>query len=521
MSATPRPDLPHVRWALVAALRNQLLGHVVAISSRVLLVPYVLMRLGHAEYGLWAWTQTVTSFFVLCELGFTLGTVHPLAHAVRDRDYSRIGRVLAGALAVPLTVIALIALGILVFHGRVVGPVSGGPNGEAVAVFLILTITQGVVLCGFPLLSLLAGLRRLDLLHGLRTPQVIAHVILTVVILECGGRVVALAWLGFADAAFHTLGRLWFARRLLPGLRLELPQRADFAQLRSLGGPQMLLNLLGAAAFSFERAWLGFTTDLAAFAQYALASRLVMIIWEVQQVPFQSVLQSTAALDAAGDRAGISRLYERSFRLVSIAVLGLVASVIVCGPAVVRGWLGDGFTAAGDYCRPLAVAILFPSICGPPTGILAGRARLGGMSRLLIGWAVVCVILDAAWLSLTGIGGAGYGLVAINVAGTFTFLHAFEGREGEDPQWPVLARCAVALILPSAAAWLLLALADSQLSPGRLGALVSASVASAVLWSGYAACLWALGLIQPNDRALLLDFFRRRSAPSKTHPSPA
>ncbi len=524
MTDAGRHDIGQVRGALVRALRNQLLGHATNIGSRVLMIPYVLSRLSHAEYGLWAWTQTVTGFFVLCELGFTLGTVHPLAHAVRDRDASRVGRIIAGSLSVPLAVIAAITVGILVEHRWIASAVAGEPSAQAVPVFLILTITQGVVLAGFPLLSLLAGLQRLDLLHALRTPQVLAQMVLTVVILECGGRVVALAWLNLAVAAFHTLGRLWFARRLFPELRLHWPRREDFSQLRTLGGPQMLLNLLGAAAFSFERAFLGFTTDLAAFAQYAVASRLVTIIWEVQQIPFQSVLQSTAALDAAGDRGGISRLYARSLRLVSIVVFGLVASVIVCGPFVVRGWLGEGFTLAGHYCQPLAVAVLFPSICGPPTGILAGRARLGSMSRLLIGWAVVCVVLDAAWLWITGIAGAGYALLAINVTGTIYFLHVFQQREQEPPQWGVLTRCLGALAPPALAGWAFAALAAPYVPADRVGAFALAAGSGAVLWVGYAVCLWSLGLLQVSDRRLLQEFFRigRRGRPAaETDPAPA
>jgi O-antigen/teichoic acid export membrane protein len=512
MTPADESAVGRARSRLISGLRSHATAHVVALSARFALVPYVLSRLPRDEYGLWAWMLTLSAFLVLAELGFTQGLVHPLARALAADDRTRIGRLLSAAAAVPAGAVALVAAGVFVLRGPIAAAASTDSGVSPLGVLLPLVAAQGVSLCALPLLSLLSGLQRLDLAHALRLPATALQVGGTVLLLESGGGALSLAWLQLGLALFQ-LGARWLAcARLVPGLALGAPTRADLVELRAVGTPMILLNLLWAMALGFERAFLGWIADLDAFAQYAVASRLVLIVLEVQQIPGTTLLQTSAALEAAGERAALARLYERSLRLTALVVAALVGSLVVAGPPFLHAWVGPGFEVAGGLVGLLAVALLVPGLCQPGIALLGGRSRLGRASALFAAWAAACVVVDSLWLLRTGFAGAGYALAVVNVAGTLVFLRAVRDEEGGAAAGGIILRV-LAAAAPAVVVGLGVRLgASGALGPGRVAGVALAGLAGAAFLASFLLVAARLGAVTRADRSLVAELAGRRFA---------
>lgn len=505
------PAVARARRRLFSAIRGHAAAHVFQLAARLALVPYVIARLPRDEYGLWAWMLTLSAFLVLAELGFTQGLVHPLAVAAREERSARVGRLMATAMIVPAIVVALIAAVLWAWSPPLATrPTASGVS--ALAVLLPLVGAQGITLSALPLVSLLSALQRLDLAHAARLPMTLLQVVTTIALLESGGGVLSLAWLqlglAVAQAAVRWIACVWS----LPSFALAFPRRSDFAELRAVGAPMIVLNLLWAMALGFERAWLGRMTDMATFAHYAVASRLVFLVLELQQIPGATLLQASTALEAAGEREALTRLYERGLRLTALVVGGAIGGLWVAGPPFLRAWAGADFELGAALVGRLALAFLLPGLCQPGVALLAGASRLGGATPLLLAWAFACVAIDGPWIWLRGIDGAGVALILVNAAGTAAFLRHVAAASGVRSGGPMLLRAVVATMGAIVVGLAVRAALGSAPAADRLASLVDAAVSGAAFVGAYLAGAWRLGVLESRDLRLVGDVLGRRPA---------
>jgi O-antigen/teichoic acid export membrane protein len=495
-----------IRRSFFSSLRSHAVARVTQAAIALVLVPYVLSHLSRAEYGLWSWLLAMAAWLTVVDLGLSLGNVNPLARGLAEGEHRRVGQILVAALAFQGSIVLAIVVVVITAREPLLAALP--PAGRAIGVLALLplVVAQGLVVLSFPFGALLSALQRLDLVHKIQTVLLVTQALATIVILESGGRVVALAWLQCVLGASQLVARAVLCRRLYPALRPARPERGDLPRLLGMGVPVAVLGFVGGIALNFERTFLGFVVDLALLAQYAVAVRLVMAAREIPLVLVSALIPASAALDVTGDERTLARLYGRSFKAVVAVVLALAAVICVAAPAALAAWLGPGFEAAGRVARPLALAILVPLVTAPGIHVLTGRSQLGRLAPLYLAWGAAFVVANALWLSATGFAGAGWGACVVNLLGTAALLVRLHREIGLAGQGAVLFRGALAALAAAGAGEVaLLLLAGGIGVETRLTAALVTAGAVAVVGATHFAVAWASGLLDADDRRQLAD----------------
>jgi O-antigen/teichoic acid export membrane protein len=258
-----------IRRSFFSSLRSHAVARVTQAAIALVLVPYVLSHLSRAEYGLWSWLLAMAAWLTVVDLGLSLGNVNPLARGLAEGEHRRVGQILVAALAFQGSIVLAIVVVVITAREPLLAALP--PAGRAIGVLALLplVVAQGLVVLSFPFGALLSALQRLDLVHKIQTVLLVTQALATIVILESGGRVVALAWLQCVLGGSQLVARALLCRRLYPALRPARPERGDLPRLLGMGVPVAVLGFVGGIALNFERTFLGFVVDLALLAQYA------------------------------------------------------------------------------------------------------------------------------------------------------------------------------------------------------------------------------------------------------------
>lgn len=292
---------------------------------------------------------------VLSSAGFLMA-----AGLALDNDESRGWVLLLGAASIAPAVLSVLAAAVL----RGAGRFGSGTLAELGSVPLMVSLGL--------LLAMSGGLNGVSL----------------AVAVVCGAYWITAAWAGVAG---------W---RVLPASHgPSLGIRKVFRVER-----RSLLHFSVAALTSYFVVWipvlsLGFVGSAEEVALYNSGARLAAFVSLVSAIQVTYLATEFAKLGALGDRAGISRVAQRSTRLATL-VASLAAVALVSFPSQFLNLFGDEYASAGPVLIALTLGALVQVMAGPSIAVMltGGQERTASrLSFLACAIAVVvCPILAAS-----------------------------------------------------------------------------------------------------------------------------
>ncbi len=391
------------------------------------LTPFILWKIGVANYGLLGVLNMVSGYLMLLDFGMAQALSKYLAEMMAKGDENGAASLLDTMLA---TYAILGITGSLVVYFALRGPILRllGSRGEPA--LLGLTLVAFVLnFCTVPIKRALIGLHRLDLSATVALLTQVMGAIGTVAVLWAGLGVEGMLWNSIAAAVFALvltavlLRRRWRAfslwpSRLRPG---SLPMIFNFG---------FKVQFVGFAAVLSEQlpiTLMATYLNLQDVGYYRVANRFLS---QIRGVPFAImplVAPVASALNAVERKQSVLRFYLRAIKylaMVSFPVLALTAALVL---PFVSLWLGTGYRPAAE-----AVLLVLP---GYVLFILAdlGLNVLNGIGHpeinVYASWGVTAIIVVLGVI-LTRLFGY-YGTVAAVGAALFIgwgYAHALGAR---------------------------------------------------------------------------------------------
>ncbi len=171
---------------------------------------------------------------------------------------------------------------------------------------------------------------------------------------------------------------------LVLGVALTRPRLVSRDEAREMASMSARLQVSVASLIvngQSDRVVAGLVSPAATVAQVSVAAQVAEAGRLVAAAPLVPAANRFAALDGAGDRSALGRLFTRSDRLWSSAVTGAVAIGALCAVPLVEAWLGTGFREAGVFAAVLVVAYGASIAFGVRTALLRAIGRPGLESR--------------------------------------------------------------------------------------------------------------------------------------------
>ena len=424
-------------------IASNVTGFAVQVAVAFLLTPFILHTLGDARYGVWVLVMGLTGYYGLLDVGFRSGLTQYLARYLATGDFDKLNRTVSTGFVALVGCGAIISIA-SVLLGHFAHAIFNLPTEVEREVVWCIWIVGGSVaiqFAFFPFSAVFTATQRFDIANIIGVLTRLAGAAATYICLKAGYGLVGLS-LVTAGSNLVDYGLRWrIAYRILPQLRVS-PRLTNWSscwELASFG----LWNFAiagGSRLISYTHSIIiGIFMPVAAIASYALASSLRNYFEQVF-IPIGHVFFPAATqLDAAGNVAGLRRMYMGGSRfLYTLAiVLGVIA--IFLADDFFRLWVGARYVETGGFgsVSLLFCLLLVGTVCaaGQRIGyqVLMGIRQLKTLSLLFATEGACNLLLSLILIRPYGLIGVAIGAMIPAVAFQSFLYPLFLGRLLEIP----------------------------------------------------------------------------------------
>lgn len=359
-----------------------------ALASGILVVPFVLARVGSEAYGVWLGFGELVAYSAMADLG-VLGVLPWLiaeadGRAEREEMRSLVSAGLAAA-SLAAVVFAALALGLLAVAPELTG-VSAAQRAAVIGPLMLLVAGMAAA---YPLRvfhAVLIGMQDVTFVGTLGVAQAALNVALIVGLLFAGHGLYALAAAATIPTLFVATASWLRVRRTAPELvrGWRIPSRALLARVtvQGIGGWVAGLGWRMISATS-NLVILALAGPVAAVA-YAMTARLADVLMQMSwQVP-DAGLVGLAQLKGEGRTERAGEIAVSILRLTLIGAGAVACGILAFNPTFVSLWVGaERFAGLGTNVL-LAIGVVALSL---GHSLFSTAATLG--ARVQIGFATI------------------------------------------------------------------------------------------------------------------------------------
>jgi O-antigen/teichoic acid export membrane protein len=360
----PIVQTPMTKGAVIGnrVLRNVIsnwIGKVLWLISGFLLIPFILDRIGTAQFGLWALANSVMSYGLLLDFGIGWAVIKYVAE-FRARGRAEDARALV---ATALRLYSWLGLAALVLS-LAVAPlfprlfnVPGDLQSEAIWVTLLMGVGLATSIPCTITTSVLRGLQRYDVVSLLASVATLLYAIGTVLVLILGGGLVGIVALSVAVTIVMQIPSISFIHRIAPDVPISWRgARHEWVRtVMSFGSWLFLMDVATRVQTKVDVLVIGAFLPISSVTPYALCRRLSEIGQIVSDQFIKVMLPLAAELKADDDVARLRELYVTGTRLTMALFLPIGCALSVLARPLLTLWVGAGYA---DYARLVPILVL-------------------------------------------------------------------------------------------------------------------------------------------------------------------
>ena len=401
----------------------------------LLLIPYILSKIGVTNYGIWAVFLAIISLTALSDLGLAGTLTKHVAEYYARKDNPALNRLVDTGLMLYVLIAALLA-GALCFASGLLIPFffrqPSIPRPQLQMLWYLFSCIVAANTLTIPFYSIVNGLQRMDLSNILTSLNVISRAVLTVALLWKGLGLEGLVLANLLAPLLVLVCYIWTVHRLVPELNLN-PLRSDPREIKhifSFGLQMYLTQIATTVHMQIDKLYLAFFTGLPAAGFYNIASDTAWKIRTIPEMLLSPVMAASSELDAHGAQDKLRELYFRCHKYMALCGLPAVVFVVVFCKPLVQLWLGPKLALVAYPLAILAATDFFNLTCGPGYLIYIGRGvlRPGINSACIAVW--LNLVLSFVLIYLFGLSGAVWGTTIAVFVGTVYFIYVFHHQTG-------------------------------------------------------------------------------------------
>jgi O-antigen/teichoic acid export membrane protein len=411
--ATPTADSAVTGRRVARNTAANLAGSVVVFVLALVMTPFLLERLGTAEYGVWVLALTLTytvGYAGIADLGMQQALVRMVADREALEANEEINRLVSTTVAA-FTVLGVVGAAALVaFSGLFTRwfDIDDGLQGAAQLAFAVVGAQLAVDLVTGAFRSVLEGTQRFAAVRFVEIGPRAAWAVLAVPVVLTGHGVVALAVASLLVALVMAVVAVRLAKRACPGLRVSW-HLVDAPAARALAREAtgfLTLRVSSIVYSQMDRLILGVLLGAAAVARYDVAYKFHAIAAMILALAPSALMPAASYLGAQGDTDRLRSLYQRGTRLAVAATCAVTLSAMVFARPLLSVWVGEDYADLAGTTRLYLVYPLLVSIHVIGLTMVVGLGRLrqvAALSVASVGLNLVLSILLVPRLGLIGV----------------------------------------------------------------------------------------------------------------------
>jgi O-antigen/teichoic acid export membrane protein len=393
--------------------------------SNLLLIPFIVHRLGMDVYGAWVILVTVSSYFGLgnCGISFSFEKYIAQYNAISDKRSLRqfIATAFYGSLALGLAVF-LISLVFAPTVFNLLLKTDSFQHYKYLFVLLMGSISLSLVSNIFTAIP--RGMQRYDFFSLISISGRTVYNVLVIVFCIKGRGILSMIIGQYGLIIVTLLLSIVVTRKFFKYLNLS-PGYFSWQTFKSMFdfGMKIQASMLSVIITqSFDKLIIAHFAGLRFVAVYDIGSRLVAFLKDLPTFLYVSITPRSSELYAIDKGENVRTLYLTGTKYLSIICLGLASMLIPVSREILSVWMRVPIDPLSIYVmQVLLFSMLFNSTTGLGTSIGIGIGRPGDIARSNIVMAVVNIICSSALFFVFGAKGIVWGTAAGLIISTFIY----------------------------------------------------------------------------------------------------
>jgi O-antigen/teichoic acid export membrane protein len=380
----------------------------ILLPLELILIPFVLHRIGVAGFGIWALLRVFIGYGNIFDLGISVALEKYTAEHAGHQNYDFLNRLINSAFLVYLIISLLIVFGVFLFGGWIGNHFFSEGLKAFGDLYYILLVSAGA--CGINLLlsigvSLLNGIQRIDLTNTLSAASALLNFIGILFVLGLGYGLKGMVVINGVVVLTMGLTGLWIARQKLPEVHLNpfgpFLDCGECFRIISYSLSVQTTRFAGLIHIHVAKFYLSYFWGLHYVTYYEIASRLVERMKALPQMLIQPIMAAASDLDAKGKGDEVNRIYIGSLRYMILLTLPFFVFISFFIKPLMKLWLGNIYPLTIEAFLILSVAHFINVLTGPGFLIFLGIGRLkygvissiaGGLSDIVLGYIFIIIL---------------------------------------------------------------------------------------------------------------------------------
>ncbi len=403
-------------------------GLLVSGALSIILVPIMLRALGAEAYGLWIYALVLAGLTSALDVGIGASVTREVAGTLSGGFSNETIRFVAAACTAYLM---LGLLGALLISSLGVPLIAGMRlSSEAGRIARLVFIFVGVGFAGDQMsafaTTVLRGLRRFDTVNLTSVARALTRAVGLIVLLNAGGRLVAVAvWHAFIAVAMAAVG-LAVAIRLEPRFSFRL-DHFDWDSLRGhipFGlASQVALALIN-ATWGIGPLIIGMTLGPSWVTPYHIGQKFPVAIWGVTWRAGEVLFPAASEHQRAKNMTSTREVLEVGTRWIVVLALPICIVLWIVAPHLLRAWVGETRPETVMVLRLTTAAVFVDALGEGSFHLLWGRGAVRTVLRVVGIMVSLSSGLALLFLVRSGIVGAAWALLVAAAFGWLALLTA-------------------------------------------------------------------------------------------------
>ncbi|MCK4403464.1 MAG: oligosaccharide flippase family protein [candidate division Zixibacteria bacterium] len=405
------------------------IGRIWLMLVTLLLIPYILHKLGVQVFAVWSLVFVVANCMGLLDFGIRTSFAKYIAEYHTKKDQKSINAVINCGIIFYL-VFSLFVIGLaVVLRGPIISLLKIPPPIHAESMFAILGMV--LILCLNNTLSIfeavLVGLQRMDVRNKILIFASFFNVAGTFFFLEKGfglrGLVINYGIVSFVIILLN----LYFSYRLLPHLRIgwSRVKKEIFRKLFNYGVKMQICNFAAMIHLQADKIILSHFLGLNFVTFYELGQKAANAVRTFPMLLLTALVPAVSELEASDDKGKLRELYERGSKYVSLAVFPLIFLSIIVAPDLINLWVGDKFSLAILSFQVLVIGYGINVLTGMGTSMVRGIGKPEYEARYAVLTLIMQLTLSITLVQIFGFRGILASVLITSVVAALYFLLTF------------------------------------------------------------------------------------------------
>lgn len=352
----------------------------VKIVTSLLLLPYLMDRLGKKNYGIWALVGSFLGYYGLLRLGVGAGLMRYVPFYLGKGDHKSASEIVSTGIGI-FTLVGIFILVVSFLAAEAIARFYNG--GPELATLVRLLGSAAAIECPMRILggTVLAHERWVEA-NLVTITMVLARTLSLAGCVFFGYGLVQMGYAVLGVTIFALIVTIVIYVKLCPliSLRVSLVRVSKLRHLVSFGFLTVIVTLAYSLCLDGHKLIIGKLISLEAVAIYAVAAVLMVNARAIVVTPNRVFWPRFALLDGEGNRREMNRLLFRGTQYNTILASGVILLVIIAGPSFIRLWMGEGFEAVYPILFILAVGYLIETSLVINASFLGGTGRQGAQA---------------------------------------------------------------------------------------------------------------------------------------------